>query len=155
VQIIDARDFAEWTIRMAETGETGVYNATDPVTPLTFGAMLGTIQDAVGGDSTLEWVDADFLAAQNVAPWMDMPVWAPPAGAMAGFTRIDNRRALAKGLVFRPLGETARDTLAWFKTLPAARRASLKAGLTPERESAALEAWHHWRLLSRLLARNP
>jgi 2'-hydroxyisoflavone reductase len=140
VQIIDARDFAEWTIRMAETGETGVYNATGPATPLTLGAMLGAIQEAVGGESSLEWVDADFLAAQNVAPWTDLPVWAPPIGAMAGFTRVDNRRALEKGLVFRPLAETARDTLAWFKTLPAARQASLKAGLTPERECAVLKA---------------
>ena len=26
--VIDARDLAEWTIRMAEQGETGIYNAT-------------------------------------------------------------------------------------------------------------------------------
>lgn len=140
-QMIDARDLAEWTIRMAETGETGVYNATGPAAPLTFGGMLAAIQETVGGESSLEWADADFLASQNVAAWTDLPVWAPPAGAMAGFTRVDNRRALAKGLVFRSLAETARDTLTWFRTLPAARQASLKVGLTPERESKVLDTW--------------
>ncbi len=148
VQIIDARDLAEWTIRMAEAGETGIYNATGPATPLTLGAMLAAVQAAVGGQSSLEWVDADFLASQGVAAWTDMPVWAPPVGEMGGFTRVDNRRALAKGLVFRSLAETARDTLAWFKTLPAERQASLKVGLTRERECAVLNAWRDQRMLA-------
>ena len=56
--------------------------------------------------------------------------------------RTSIKRALAKGLTFRPLGETARDTLAWFKTLPADRQAKMKAGLTPEREKEVLAAWH-------------
>ncbi|MDQ3118282.1 MAG: epimerase, partial [Verrucomicrobiota bacterium] len=43
---------------------------------------------------------------------------------------------------FRPLPETARDTLAWFKTLPAERQAKLKAGLTAEREKEVIDAWH-------------
>jgi len=30
VQFIDARDLAEWTIRMVEQGDTGTYNATVP-----------------------------------------------------------------------------------------------------------------------------
>src|SRR5216117_2232354 len=30
VQFIDGRDLAEWTIRMVEKGETGIYNATGP-----------------------------------------------------------------------------------------------------------------------------
>jgi 2'-hydroxyisoflavone reductase len=49
---------------------------------------------------------------------------------------------LAKGLTFRPLADTARDTLAWFKSQSAERQAKLKAGLTPERETKVLAAWH-------------
>ena len=56
--------------------------------------------------------------------------------------RISIQRALAKGLTFRPLAETARDTLAWFKSQPAERQAKLKAGLSPEREIEVLAAWH-------------
>jgi 2'-hydroxyisoflavone reductase len=35
VQFIDARDLAEWTIRMAEMRALGVFNATGPAQPLT------------------------------------------------------------------------------------------------------------------------
>ena len=40
VQFIDARDLAEWTIRMVEKGETGIYNATGPANELGIGEML-------------------------------------------------------------------------------------------------------------------
>ena len=38
VQVIDVRDLAEWTIRMVEQGQTGVFNATGPAEHLTMGA---------------------------------------------------------------------------------------------------------------------
>ncbi len=44
VQFIDARDLAEWTIRMAENRETGIYNATGPAKPLGIGGMLDGIK---------------------------------------------------------------------------------------------------------------
>ena len=78
----------------------------------------------------------------KVAPWSDMPVWVPPQGEEAGANQISNKRALAKGLTFRPLSITARDTLAWFKSQPAQRQIKLKAGLTSEREVEVLAAWH-------------
>src|SRR5258708_6958259 len=40
VQFIDARDLAEWAIRMVEQGTTGTFNATGPKTKLAIGAML-------------------------------------------------------------------------------------------------------------------
>src|SRR5436309_11947197 len=46
VQFIDARDLAEWTIRMAENRETGIYNATGPAKPLGIGGMLDGIKQA-------------------------------------------------------------------------------------------------------------
>ena len=142
VQIIDGRDLAEWVIRMVEQRETGIYNATGPAKELGIGQMLDTIKNANKSNATFTWVNADFLKAQKVAPWSDMPVWIPPRGEEAGGARINIQRALAKGLTFRPLTDTARDTLAWFKSQPAERQAKLKAGLTPEREAEVLAAWH-------------
>src|SRR2546428_3567459 len=46
VQFIDARDLAEWTIRMAENRETGIYNATGPVKPLGIGGEVEEINSA-------------------------------------------------------------------------------------------------------------
>lgn len=141
VQFIDARDLAEWTIRMAERGATGVYNATGPATPLTVGGMLEGIKTALASKATFTWVPAKFLEAQKVSPWSDMPVWVPPTGEDGGLGAVSIQHALDKGLTFRPLAETARDTLAWFKAQPKARQEKLKAGLMPEREAEVLKNW--------------
>jgi 2'-hydroxyisoflavone reductase len=138
VQFIDARDLAEWTIRMAESRETGIYNATGPAKPLGIGGMLDGIKAALKSNATFTWVAEDFLTQQKVEAWSDMPVWT---GRESGLARAKIDRALSKGLTFRPLAETARDTLAWFKSLPQDRQSHLKAGLSPKRETEVLNAW--------------
>ena len=142
VQFIDARDLAEWTIRMVEQGTTGVFNATGPKSTLTMGQMLAGIQQVTRADARLTWANADFLAAQKVSPWSDMPVWVPPRGDSAGFSRISIAKALGKGLTFRSVPDTTQATLDWFRKQPAERQAKLRAGIKPEREVEVLAAWH-------------
>jgi 2'-hydroxyisoflavone reductase len=142
VQFIDARDLAEWIIRMVEQGTVGTFNATGPKALMTMGAMLEGIGKGVKSDAKLTWADADFLAAQKVRPWADMPVWIPPRGEEVGFSRISIKRALDKGLTFRPLPDTAKATLDWFRSQTPERQAKLRAGLSPEREKEVLAAWH-------------
>src|SRR6184192_3979854 len=139
VQFIDGRDLADWTIRMVENAETGTYNATGPATPLGIGGMLDGIKAAEKSSATLTWVNEDFLTQQKVEAWSDMPVWA---GKESGIARASISRGLSKGLTFRPLSDTTRDTLVWFKSLPQDRQSKLRAGLTPEREAEVLAAWH-------------
>jgi 2'-hydroxyisoflavone reductase len=139
VQFIDARDLAEWTIRMVENRETGIYNATGPAKPLGVGGMLDGIKSALKSNARFTWVTEDFLTQQKVEAWSDMPVWT---GKESGVARTKIDRALSKGLTFRPLAETARDTLAWFKSLPQDRQSKMRAGLSPEREAEVLAAWH-------------
>ena len=138
VQFIDARDLAEWTIRMAENRETGIYNATGPAKPLEIGSMLDEIKNALNSAAKFAWVPADFLKKEKVEAWSDMPVWA---GDELGLARTNITRALAKGLTFRPLAETTRDTLTWFKSQPQDRQSNLRAGLTPEWEAEVLASW--------------
>jgi 2'-hydroxyisoflavone reductase len=140
-QFIDARDLAEWTIRMAEQRAYGSYNATGPAQRLDMRPLLEGIRAAIKAEAQFTWVAADFLAAQKVSPWGDMPVWIPAAGDTAGFALRSNRRALERGLSFRPLAATAADTLAWFESQPAERKAKLRAGITAEREKEVLALW--------------
>jgi nucleoside-diphosphate-sugar epimerase len=141
VQFIDARDLAEWTIRMAESRTFGTFNATGPEHPIQMRDMLTGVGDAVHSDARITWVSTDFLLAQKVSPWSDLPVWVPGEGDSAGFAKRSIRNALATGLTFRPLAITAADTLAWFKQQPADRQATLKAGLSPAREAELLSMW--------------
>jgi len=70
-------------------------------------------------------------------------MWLPPAGDNAGFSTRSNRRAVDAGLTFRPLLDTARDTLAWVRSLPADAPAKMRSsGLSREREAQLLAAWH-------------
>jgi 2'-hydroxyisoflavone reductase len=141
VQLVDARDLAEWTIRMAESGAPGSFNAMGPAHDLTMGDLLCGVRAATTAGARLVWVPAEFLEQQKVSAWGDMPVWVPGTGDTAGFARRSNRKAVAAGLSFRPLAETTLDTLAWFRALPKERQAGLRAGIKPEREAQVLAAW--------------
>jgi 2'-hydroxyisoflavone reductase len=142
VQFIDARDLAEWIIRMAEQGTVGTFNAVGPKEKRGIGWMLDEIKKATRSNAQFTWADADFLQQQKVRPWADMPVWVPPRGEELGFSTISTKKALAKGLTFRPLTDTTQVTLEWFHQQAADRQAKLRAGLTAEREKEVLAAWH-------------
>ena len=149
VQFIDARDIAEWTIRMAEMGPKeggGIYNATGPRTPLTMAEFLYGCKAVTTADPHFTWVPASFLQEQKIRGWRDMPVWIPPGPETAGFARRNIQRALAKGLTFRTLAVTAKDTLDWNKTRPQEDRDKLAAGavagVSAQREAEVLAAWH-------------
>ncbi|MBS0393153.1 MAG: epimerase [Proteobacteria bacterium] len=141
VQIIDARDLAEWTIRMAEARVFGVFNATGPAGALDERRLLEGVAAAIHAQAHLNWVPTDFLLGEKVAPWSDLPVWIPARGEYAGFGLRDVSKARKAGLTFRPLATTAVDTLEWFRQQAPERQASLKAGLTAEREAELLAAW--------------
>ena len=143
VQFIDVRDLAEWIIRMVDSGAAGVFHATG--NPQKIGDLLDTCKAASGSDTRFTWVDAAFLKEQKVSEWSDMPTWLPPTGEDAGGNRVSNARAVAKGLTFRPLKTTVKDTLDWWKKQPPERQAKLRAGISSEREAAVLKAWHEAR----------
>lgn len=140
IMIIDVRDLAEWLVRLAVAAKPGVFNAIGPDRPLTIGELIDTCKKVSGKESTLHWASAEFLAGQGVAPWTDLPVWIPPTEPMRGFHRRSIAAALDAGLTFRPLEDTVKTTLEWWRTLPPERRAKPRMGLTPEREAAVLEA---------------
>jgi 2'-hydroxyisoflavone reductase len=127
---VDARDLGAFLVTLGENRTGGIFNATGPAEPITLGETL----ERIGGGGRLVWVDEQTVLEAGVEPWMELPLWVP--GDDDGFLRADISRALAAGISFRPLEETARDTLAW----------SLEAGeqrptLSPEKERQILERW--------------
>jgi len=142
VQLVDARDLAAWMVRLAEERVMGVFNATGPASRLSIAEMLYGIRAVTTASVAFTWVDADFLAKHEVQPWVQMTVWVPPRDGMQGLAQVDCSKAIAAGLTFRPLAETARDTLEWHATLPEERRATPRAGCPPELEAEVLRAWH-------------
>jgi 2'-hydroxyisoflavone reductase len=145
VQIIDSRDLAEWTVRMAENRTLGVFNATGPVKPLTMAEMLYGIKAVTLSGAQFTWVPADFLAEQKIRAWSNMPVWVPDRPDNVSFSRRKIDKALAAGLTFRPLAVTAKETLDWNKTRPAEELQALSegkiAGISAQREADVLAAW--------------
>ncbi len=134
VQLVDARDLGAWLVRLAERGTGGVFNAVGPERPLTLGELLERVASAVGGGASLVWTGEQRLLDAGVTPWSELPLWVP-GEEWSGLLRADASRAVAAGLAFRPIEETARDTLAWSReageqrpTLSRAREAELLAG---------------------------
>lgn len=145
VQFVDARDVAEWIVAMAESRGAGTFNATGPASPTTMGDVLDACRDPAG-DARFTWVDDRFLAAEEVAPFTELPLWLPPSAA--GLLAVDVAKASAAGLRTRPLADTIADTTRWLRGAAEAAPATLasggstKAGLDPDRERALLERWH-------------
>ena len=143
VQFIDARDIAEWTIRIAESRTAGDFNATGPAIPLTMGGMLDGIEAGIKGMSKnpikRREATAEFLATNKVSMWMDLPVWVPGTGPTAGMHRRSHQKAMAAGITYRAVAVTAADTLKWWESQTAERRAAPKAGLEAEREAEVLK----------------
>ena len=138
VQLIDARDLAEWLLLMSETRGSGTMNVTGPLDPLTMETVLETCHRVAGSDARITWVDPGFLVDEGVVPWTEVPLWIPGEDA-AGFMTRDVSAAVAAGLRFRPLAETVRDTLEWDATRR--RDEPLKAGLAAQREAELLAEW--------------
>lgn len=139
LQIIDGRDLAEWMIRLAEAGTFGTFNAVGPNYRMGTDAMLYGCQAVTGGAVSFTRVPASFLGAQQV----ELPIWVPANDSpYSGYGDVSNARAIQAGLTFRPLATTVADLLAWFRALPAERQATLRAGITRERETELLAAWH-------------
>ncbi|MFO1457046.1 MAG: NAD-dependent epimerase/dehydratase family protein [Steroidobacteraceae bacterium] len=146
IQVIDVRDLAEFTIRCLEREIGGTYNLVSPPGRFTIGQLVDASIAAAkrlakpAQPPVARWGSAAFLESQKIEAWSDMPVWVPASGDSAAMAATPAKRALAAGLGVRPLGETVNDTLAWHLKRPASETAKLKAGLTPEREAAALAA---------------
>jgi 2'-hydroxyisoflavone reductase len=143
VQVIDVRDLAAWMVGALEGQHMGVYNLVGPFPPLTMGGLVGACQEHAAAPSTPVWVDEQFLAAQQIEAGLHMPIWVPPGEpGFEGFAQVSAKKALDTGLRTRPISQTVRDTLAWWREQPAERREKkMRAGIDLEREKELIALW--------------
>ena len=140
IQVIDARDIADWMVKLAEEGRAGIFNTTGPDRPLTMGELLDACRLVSGSDARFSWASHAFLAEHNVSPFGDMPVYLPEDPEHIHFYDLDVSRAVEAGLRFRPLEDTIRATLEWTEP-PLPRDFSLaipEPGISAEREAELL-----------------
>ncbi len=139
LQIIDVRDLATWLVLLVEQRTLGVFNACGPAKRLAWGTVVEACQKAGNPSSKPIWLPTDFIVAQKD---LEFPIWAPYAGETKGFHTWRNDRAVKAGLRFRPAEQTAKDTLAWYRTQEKLEKGRNKlAGPTAEQEAKLLAAW--------------
>ncbi len=115
----------------------GVFNATGPEKPLTMQRMLEGVRQGVGAKVSFAWIENAFLVANKIREGQ-FPLYEPPTGATAGFHRCSISRALARGLKFRPVADTAKATLEWYRSLSA----DLQGRVAPQfAKNAGQESW--------------
>ncbi|CAM9166188.1 unnamed protein product, partial [Ectocarpus fasciculatus] len=109
MQYVDARDQATFTVALVEKSISGVFNCClSPET--TFGQMLEGIVRAVGAPGvSLNWIELTDEEAKLATA--NYPLWSGRDGSP--MMTMDASAAVEKGLTFRPLEETVRDTMSW------------------------------------------
>ena len=140
-QIIDVRDLANFVVDAIEQRITGTYNTVTPAGSYSMGDLLADSMAVTGTKVNPTWVSAEFIKQHNLSEGRSLPIWAPPDGEYAGVALVSGESAVAKGLRNRPVKETARDLISWWKTLPEDRTQNIRAGLSSEREAEVLALW--------------
>ena len=137
IQIIDVRDLADFIIHCLQGRIFGSYNVTGPARELSMKAMVEGLRQGIGSDANFTWISNDYLNSAKV-PDGKFPLYVPPEGESAGLHRVSISRALAGGLKFRPISDTGKATLDWYKSLPA----DLQPRIAPQFATVAnQESW--------------
>jgi 2'-hydroxyisoflavone reductase len=109
VQVIDARDLAEFCVRLLEEGASGPFHVAGPPPPHTLGDLLEAVRETVAPEgTTIRWIDAETAAGHGLDA-QALPLWH--GGERLWIAAADPSAALARGLRMRPVAESARDIL--------------------------------------------
>lgn len=128
---IDARDLCPWTVQLAERDVGGVFNAAGPVEPTTWRQVLETLAPLAAQPVSFRWANADALARHKVS----LPLFSSNTRQR----RYESQRGYAAGLQPRPLADTARATLDWWRAQTPERRAAAEGWPSTEQEQAVLK----------------
>jgi 2'-hydroxyisoflavone reductase len=138
VQVIDVRDLGAWLVTLAENRTYGVFNACGPEKPMTWGQMIDACGKLAPEKSRVQWLPTAFLAKHGAG----FPIWVPNEDDNKGMHTWKNDKAVKAGLKFRPLEETLKDTLDWYRGQEKEKKGRTHlAGPSEEDETKLLNAW--------------
>lgn len=144
IQPVDVRDVAAFALTCAEGRVRGSFNVAAPIGHSSFGEFIDACVAVTRADTRPVWVDPDWLTAQGVREWTELPLWRTRQGVWA----VDSSQAAAAGLSCRPLRNTVYETWEWMtgggNTITGDGEAGRAAdhGISAEREHKLLTAWH-------------
>ncbi|MEV4704507.1 NAD-dependent epimerase/dehydratase family protein [Actinoplanes sp. NPDC049316] len=143
IQPVDVRDLAQFAAHCATEPLEGAFNTTAPIGHASFAEMIDACIRVTGAGTQPVWVDPDWLTAQGVQQWTELPLWRTHRGVWA----VNSAKAQQAGLRCRPLRDTVAETWAWMNSGGAAVIGEGEAGraadhgLAAEREHELLSQW--------------
>jgi 2'-hydroxyisoflavone reductase len=130
LQWVDVRDLCPWIVSLAERNVGGVFTVAGPATPMSWEQTLKTLATGAQQPADLHWATAEVLKELQI----ELPL-VSPGRPSRHFANEASRKA---GLDYRPLGDTGKATLEWWRALPDARRAQPEGWPSREQELQAI-----------------
>jgi 2'-hydroxyisoflavone reductase len=113
-QWIDARDLANFVVRLTEESRSGAFHVAGPMVGQRFVETIEEIATHIAPANTvLREVSAEKVAEAKLS--RRFPLWSPqPENVMA----LDSSMALSEGLSLRPLPDSVDDVVEWWADRP-------------------------------------
>jgi nucleoside-diphosphate-sugar epimerase len=133
--LIDALDVARFLRHAVDARLGHVVNVAGP--PITARDLINCLFGQTDTKATPCWIAEDFALTHGLQPWIEVPLWLPPFNPQRALMSVNSGRAVAAGLIYRPLNETLADCLAWQQL----QNTWSPHGLDSHREQELLHLW--------------
>lgn len=137
LQTVDVRDLCPWMVTLLERDLPGIFNAA--ARPMPWDGVLSALRPLSEG--AVRFVRPPAAIIEELK--LDFPLVEPTTsgGLMANErTSFDGSKAVHAGLNYRPLSQSGRATLEWWRAQTPERRAAAKQWPTADQEKAILDA---------------
>ena len=131
IQWVDVRDMCPWLIGLAERDMPGIFNSCGPAAPISREGLMWGLAATTDAPVRFHWPDAALLD--------EMDISTPMLSTDGDSVHFRNEASIAAGHPYRALADTARDTLAWWRSQTEQRRADARRWPSAQQEQAAIE----------------
>jgi 2'-hydroxyisoflavone reductase len=134
IQFTDVRDIAKFSLDFGAAGTSGIFNAQGFEGPVTMQEWLHGCKIVLGATASFTWLPDQFLMENEVRPFVELPFWLPKEYNML----FDNKKGVAAGMKFRPIGESILEAVAWHREVRDESYQWGTYGMQIQREAALL-----------------